>query len=312
MCRRNRNLGLLLLALILSLSLLGPSAGQERKQKKGEDPAQCASERKAVKGKGRTTITGTVTFAGDMEELARDIARLDAALLKQFDAAPAEKEMCHAGTDGEKTAYQWRVNKKNKGVKNVFVWIRPLTDDDYFDVSDIVKKGDFKKEVKLDQPHCAFVPHAFTLFQRYVDPKDPEKSPAKQPKTGQKFVVENSAARPHNTKWEGKGAIKAGNEKISPREQLPIDDFKLSYEGPVVFACSIHPWMRAYAWSFDHPFAAVTDEDGKFVINNVPGGVKVRVVAWHEEAGFLEGGRKGTELEILKDAGARKDFKVRK
>jgi hypothetical protein len=307
-CKRNLRV-LLVPALVLSVSLLGAGAPQERKQTKGDKPGQGQPQPKAVKGKGTTTITGTATFDDDLAELAREVAQLDARLLKQFKAASAETDMCLAGTEREKTAYQWRVNKKNKGVKNVFVWIRPLNEDDYFDVSGLVKDGKgFSKVVKLDQPHCAFIPHAFLLFQRYVDPSDPE---GDKKKTGQKFEVVNSAPRAHKTKWEGKATISGGNVSLTPKEVKPIDDFKASYDGPVLFACSIHPWMKAYAWSFDHPFAAVTDENGKYEIKNVPAGVKVRIVAWHEEAGFLTGDGIGEEFEIKK-SGSTKDFKVKK
>ena len=36
---------------------------------------------------------------------------------------------------------------------------------------------------------------------------------------------------------------------------------------------------------FDHPYAAVTKEDGTFEIKNVPTDVKLKVVAWHEGPG---------------------------
>ena len=45
--------------------------------------------------------------------------------------------------------------------------------------------------------------------------------------------------------------------------------------------CNVHSWMGAYIWSFDHPYAAVTDKDGKFEITGLPPG-KFEVVVWHE------------------------------
>jgi hypothetical protein len=47
--------------------------------------------------------------------------------------------------------------------------------------------------------------------------------------------------------------------------------------------------MRAHAWVFDHPFAAVTGKDGTFEIRNVPTGVDLHVLAWHEAVGYLSG-----------------------
>lgn len=301
--------------LLLSLTLLGCSGSdKDGKPKKKETPSNnddsgdAAGAKKPVKGTGTGTITGTVTFEGSEP----DIADLNAKLLAEIDKLTAEKKMCLEGGKSETTAFQWRINPKNKGLKNVFVWIKPLKDNEFFDVSDLVKKNEgFNKEVKLDQPHCAFIPHAFVLFQRYVDPKNPDKSLSKQPETGQKFIIANSAPRPHNTKEEGgKNVLKGVNKVIDPGKDEKIEDIMPSYTNGVTFSCSIHPWMRAYAWSFDHPFAAVTDADGKYKIENVPAGVKVRIVAWHEEAKFLNG-NDGEELDV-KSSGTTKDFKAKK
>ena len=337
MQRWTRSLVLLVApALLLSVAMLGCSGGGDKdkkpaeKAKKGEKPSTDeankekgtgdetpAGEKKAVKGNGTTTITGTVTFTGDMDALKMEVKKLDENLLKDIDKASSEKEMCLAATakPGEKTEYQWHVNQENKGVANVIVWIRPASDDEYFDVSDLVKKGEgFDKEIKLNQPHCAFIPHAFTLFQRYVDPKKPGQPVAKLPTTGQKFEVTNAAPKGHNTQWSGPGT-KGGNEVVQPKTETPITNILPSYKGPVTFSCKIHPWMRAYAWSFDHPFAAVTDKDGKFEIKNVPAGVKVKIVAWHEEApgNFLNaGGAAGEAFEIkAKDSKTTKDFAIK-
>jgi len=67
--------------------------------------------------------------------------------------------------------------------------------------------------------------------------------------------------------------------------------------------------MRAYVWAFDHPYAAVTKEDGTYEIPNVPAGAKVRIVAWHEVPEFINGGSKGEEITI-KD-GDPKNFSVK-
>ena len=50
---------------------------------------------------------------------------------------------------------------------------------------------------------------------------------------------------------------------------------------PVV--CNIHPWMKAYILSLDHPYMAVTGEDGTFEIKNMPAG-QHEFQFWHEIA----------------------------
>ena len=51
---------------------------------------------------------------------------------------------------------------------------------------------------------------------------------------------------------------------------------------PVGFECGMHPWMKGQVRVFEHPYFAVTDDDGKFEIKDVPAGTW-RIVTWHEE-----------------------------
>jgi hypothetical protein len=68
---------------------------------------------------------------------------------------------------------------------------------------------------------------------------------------------------------------------------------------PIPYKCSIHPWMNGYVRIFDHPYYAVTDEDGAFTLSNAPIG-NYRLVVWHETKGFQGGaaGRFGTPIVI--------------
>ncbi len=59
---------------------------------------------------------------------------------------------------------------------------------------------------------------------------------------------------------------------------------KLSTSGLLALSCYIHPWQHAYVYVFDHPYAAVTDEQGRFTIDNIPPGTYT-VEAWHEALG---------------------------
>src|SRR5262249_27477497 len=145
---------------------------------------------------------------------------------------------------------------------------------------------DLVKDVTIDQPHCAFHPHALWLFPSYKDAS----SPKKQVKTGQKFVIKNSADFPHNTKGEGGIQNNIGSQNLPKNDHRDVE-LKPSNQ-PVTVQCDIHPWMNAYVWVFDHPYAAVTkvgkdegDETyGTYEIKNVPTGVKVKINAWHEAA----------------------------
>ena len=51
--------------------------------------------------------------------------------------------------------------------------------------------------------------------------------------------------------------------------------------GIVRVFCDIHSHMNAFILVFSHPYFALTDEDGRYRIEDVPAGT-YNVVAWHE------------------------------
>ena len=55
-------------------------------------------------------------------------------------------------------------------------------------------------------------------------------------------------------------------------------------EVPLRFKCDVHKWMGAYSGVFNHPFFAVTNDQGTFEIKNLPPGNYV-IEAWHEKYG---------------------------
>jgi hypothetical protein len=58
----------------------------------------------------------------------------------------------------------------------------------------------------------------------------------------------------------------------------------LTKAGLLDLSCYAHPWQRAYVYVFDHPYAALTDEKGRFAIEDIPPGTYT-VEAWHEALG---------------------------
>lgn len=62
----------------------------------------------------------------------------------------------------------------------------------------------------------------------------------------------------------------------------------LAYAGLVHLNCNVrHTWMHAYLFVAEHPYHAVTDERGQFVIDGVPPGTYTLRV-WHELLGSAE------------------------
>jgi len=58
-------------------------------------------------------------------------------------------------------------------------------------------------------------------------------------------------------------------------------------EVPVPVRCEVHPWMRLDLGIVDHPYFAVTGDDGAFTLAGVPAGHYV-VAAWHARLGSRE------------------------
>ena len=118
--------------------------------------------------------------------------------------------------------------------------------------------------VTLDQHGCQYRPHVFGI------------------QAGQPLKVFNSDGTLHNIHALPKknaefniGQPFKGMETIKKFENTEV---------PVRFKCDVHKWMGAYTGVFNHPFFAVTNDQGTFEIKNLPPGNYV-IEAWHEKYG---------------------------
>ncbi len=176
------------------------------------------------------------------------------------------------------------INPKNRGIKNVVVWLRPNDKDpkSKFSPAQIHPSDKERKpaEVVIDQPICMFMPRVIIA------------------RPGDKLVVKNSSPVAHNFFWNS-SANGDYNVTIPKMDQWVMPQPLKLESPPIQYKCTIHPWMAGYVRIFDHPYYAVTDEDGNFEIKNAPVG-KFRIVYWHE-TGFRGGaaGRFGEEIEIV-------------
>jgi hypothetical protein len=121
----------------------------------------------------------------------------------------------------------------------------------------------------LDNKNCEFQPH-ITLVR-----------------VGQPFVIKNSDPDPvsHNT-----------NAKLIQNGQfntiIPVGgETKMTFSKaetlPMPVNCNIHPFMAAHILVLDHPYMAVSADDGTFEISNVPAG-KHEFQLWHEGMGYMK------------------------
>jgi hypothetical protein len=129
----------------------------------------------------------------------------------------------------------------------------------------------------LDQHDCAYTPHVIGLV------------------VGQKLAVRNSDGTQHYV-WgriAGKQLWNKGQDAKAP--DLTLDSNAKA--GDVIdLKCGSHPWMQAYAVVQDHPFFAVTGDDGAFEIKGLAAGTYT-LEAWHPTLGT-----KTLEVKIGKGA----------
>ena len=101
-------------------------------------------------------------------------------------------------------------------------------------------------------------------------------------RVGQKFIIRNSDPYVHNTRSLSlrNRAFNIGQPPKSPDRERVFS----RPEGPIRLGCDFHKWMAAWIFVVDHPFFAVTDENGGFQIKGLPPG-EYTFEAWHEEFG---------------------------
>ena len=158
------------------------------------------------------------------------------------------------------------VNPENRGVANVFVWLSlrrgetaPDAHPSYAETAD--------DKVLLDNEECRFAPHALVL------------------RTSQTLVVSNSDPIGHNCRIDT-FANPPINYTVPAHGQFE-HRFERPERLPSRVSCSIHPWMSGWLLIKDNPYMAVSDEDGKLLVRNLPVG-KWTFQVWHQRAGFVD------------------------
>ena len=215
-------------------------------------------------------LTGRFVVKGQIPEATEEVVDKDAATCMPDGKTPKDDNL---------------IVDKDGGLRDVFVMMfidrgdkAPAVHPSYE-----AKKGE---AITLDNVQCRFEPHA--VFVR----------------TGQKLTLKNSDDVGHNCH-----VITFGNEEnVNLAAGGNVDViFKKADKVPGNVVCDIHKWMDGVILVRDEPYAAISNADGNFKIENVPAG-KWKFQLWHKKVGFLRDidvkgtktGRRG-EVELAID-----------
>jgi hypothetical protein len=231
-----------------------PVAGEATATPGGESPTEAAAA-------GYGSFAGTIKYEGSPRDLPPLVAAGDPTL------KPEDRAVCAAMPVPNETLV---VNPNGNGLENAIVFLEK-------------RPGNIKPElatpptdkVFFDQKGCRFHPHVLVV------------------QIGQPLFVVSDDPIPHNTHTRPKrnpefnkliAAIEPDklNLPASERPGVPCV-YKKPESGPISVVCDLHTWMKGYHFPIDHPYWAVTDNEGKFEIKDLPAG-KHSFNIWHESA----------------------------
>ncbi len=204
---------------------------------------------------------GQFIVGGDVPEIP--------PLIAQGDATVKDAAVCAAEAIPDQSR---QFDPETGGVSHVFIYMRSAPDSIHPDLAASVED-----EVMFDQKGCVFLPHTMIV------------------RTDQAIRLISNDAVAHNVhtypfRNQPFNSILTANDQTGIALEMPQPESL-----PVKVGCDIHPHMGAYWVVVDHPYATVTDAEGRFTIENLPAGThEFRV--WHERVGYVE---RSLEVEIV-------------
>ena len=197
-------------------------------------------------------LLSSSTFAGNIK------GKVD---FKGTKPNPAEIKMtadpnCIKIHAGKKVTSDQVVVNGNNTLRNVFVYVKKGLEGKKFPVP--------TQKATINQNGCTYTPHVFGMMAKQsleIINSDP--------------TMHNIHALPKMSKQFNIAQPKKGMKMVKTFEKPEI---------MVKIKCDVHNWMAAYVGVLDHPFYAVTDDQGNFEIKNLPAG-EYEIEAWHEKYG---------------------------
>jgi plastocyanin len=236
----------------------GPAKPAEKTPKTGSTPANEGTDQAAAKNQATEEVTtgGWGTLSGTFIYEGTPPAQEPVNITKDI-------EFCSKNAPLSETLV---VNPQNKGIQNIVVMLsvgrgdEPPTPHESY-----AEKADAK--VQMDNEFCRFDPHV-----QFVQ-------------AGQTIAFGNEDEMGHNVKGDA-FANPPFNQTVAAKS---VFDRKLDEAEAVPFpvSCTIHPWMSGWVVVKDHPYVAISGDDGNFELKNVPSGTWTFQL-WQEKNGYLK------------------------
>lgn len=118
--------------------------------------------------------------------------------------------------------------------------------------------------VVINQRGCVFLPHAAGV------------------QVGQPVTFQNDDALLHNVRAQSK--LKQSFNIAQPKKDMKVTKTFARAEIGIPVKCDVHFWMVLYLHVLPHPFFAITGDDGRFALTDLPAGTYT-IEAWHESLG---------------------------
>ena len=189
------------------------------------------------------SVTNGGTISGTVKWAGPPAAKLEVAINK-------DAEICDPELHKTRSLERLIVGPDG-GVANTIVYLKNVTSGKAMDLPEPRRK--------LDQKHCRYEPLILLVPQ------------------SEKLSMKSSDRVLHTVHSDGAASFNLA---------FPFTDHvttqNVSTAGLINLKCNGgHSWMNAEVMVVSHPYYAVTGEDGKFELTNVPPG-DYQVVAWHE------------------------------
>jgi len=178
----------------------------------------------------------------------------------RYAGAPVERKKLSVTIDqylcGKEKEVGDLVLSPNNGISNAVVSLQGIPPDS--------KAPGNPARVKMDQRQCVFVPRVVVV------------------PVGGTVEFLNSDRLLHN--------VKSGGKENPPfnRAQPHARSISIAFRSPELLRvdCDLHSWMRGWVVVAEHPYYAVTSEEGEFVFEKVPPG-KYTLQVWQETLGIV-------------------------